>query len=46
VAACSFLAVFQSSLSDSFRSLILALSVLSGALLAEFLFNHKDRYWT
>ncbi|MDR0403089.1 MAG: RnfABCDGE type electron transport complex subunit D [Treponema sp.] len=44
--AAAFLAVFQSSLNDSFRSLLLAAAVLAGALLVEFLFNLKDRNWS
>jgi electron transport complex protein RnfD len=44
--AAAFLAVFQSSLDDSFRSLFLAAAVLAGALIVEFLFNLKDRYWS
>jgi electron transport complex protein RnfD len=46
VAVCCLLAVLQSALGDSFRSLILAASVLAGAFLAEILFNLKDRYWS
>jgi electron transport complex protein RnfD len=42
VGGAAFLAVLQSSLSDSFRSLLLALAVLSGALLMEFLCNKKN----
>jgi electron transport complex protein RnfD len=44
--AVAFLAVFQSSLDDSFRSLFLAAAVLAGALVVELLFNLKDRYWS
>ncbi|MDR1505528.1 MAG: RnfABCDGE type electron transport complex subunit D [Treponema sp.] len=44
--AVGFLAVFQSSLGDSFRSLMLAAAVLAGALVTEMLFNLKDRYWS
>jgi electron transport complex protein RnfD len=42
----AFLAVFQSSLNDSFRSLVLAAAVLAGALIVELLFNLKDRCWS
>lgn len=41
--AAGLLAVLQSSLGDSFRSLLLAASVLAGALLPELLFTVKDR---
>jgi electron transport complex protein RnfD len=44
--AAAFLAVFQSALGDSFRSLFLAGAVLAGALAAEFLFNLKTRQWS
>jgi len=41
VAACAFLAALQSSLGDSFLSLITALSVLISALLTELIITYK-----
>ena len=39
---CAFLAIIQSSLSDSFSSLLIAVSAVSTAVLAEFLILHKS----
>jgi electron transport complex protein RnfD len=44
VAAAGFLAVLQSSLSDSFQSLLVAAAALTGAFLPEALFSLNERY--
>ena len=43
VSLCAFLAILQSSISDSFSSLLVALSAVSAAVLTEFLFFQTDR---
>jgi electron transport complex protein RnfD len=40
VCLCAFMAVLQSALSDSFSSLLVAISAVFGAVLTEFLFLH------
>ena len=43
---CAFMAVIQSSLTDSYSSLLIALSAVSTAVLTEFLILHKSkRIW-
>ena len=42
VSLCAFIAVIQSSLSDSFFSLIIALSAVAAAVLTEFLISYKN----
>ena len=42
VSACAFLVVIQSSLSDSFSSLLVALSAVAAALLTEFLVTYLN----
>jgi electron transport complex protein RnfD len=46
ISVCAFLAVIQSSLSDSYTSLILALCAIAGTVVTEFFFNVKDRCYT
>jgi electron transport complex protein RnfD len=46
VVACTFPAIIQSSLNDSFHSLLLAFAALSGSILTELLFNMKDKRFT
>ncbi len=46
VAICAFLAALQSSMGDSFLSLIIALSALVSALLTELLITYKTRGFT
>jgi electron transport complex protein RnfD len=46
VAACGFLAALQSSLSDSFHSMMLAFAALSGSIICELLFNLKNKRFT
>ncbi|MCL2374771.1 MAG: RnfABCDGE type electron transport complex subunit D, partial [Treponema sp.] len=42
VSLCAFFAIIQSSLGDSFSSLIVAASAVAAAVLVEFLFLHKS----
>ena len=46
VSAAAFLGIFQSSLSDNFHSLFIALAAAAGALGTEFIFNFKQRYYS
>ncbi|MDR2181978.1 MAG: RnfABCDGE type electron transport complex subunit D [Treponema sp.] len=46
VSFCALLAIVQSSLSDGFHSLFVALAACAGALGTELLFNIKDRFYT
>ena len=46
VSICAFLAILQSSLSDNWHSLFIALAAAAGTLGVEFLFNLKDRHYT
>ena len=46
VSICAFLAVFQSSLSDKWHSLFIALAAIAGTVGTELLFNLKDRYFS
>jgi electron transport complex protein RnfD len=46
VSICAFMAIFQSSLSDNWRSLIIALAAIAGTMGTELLFNMKDRSYS
>jgi len=46
VSICAFLAIFQSSLSDNWHSLFIALAAALGAVGTEFLFNLKERSYS
>jgi len=46
VSICAFLAIFQSSLSDNWHSLVIALAAALGAVGTEFLFNLKERSYS
>lgn len=46
VSICAFLVIFQSSLSDNWHSLIIALAAALGTIGTELLFNLKDRSYS
>ena len=46
VSICALFAVFQSSLSDNWHSLYIALAAVAGAVGTELLFNFRERYFS
>jgi electron transport complex protein RnfD len=46
VSICAFLCIFQSSLSDNWHSLLIALAAAAGTMGTELLFNIKDRWYS
>jgi len=46
VSICAFLSIFQSSLSDNWHSLIIALAAAAGTMGTELLFNIKERWYS